>query len=118
MENSAGTFLPADPTSGLLNVAYELRHLMFPILDSLKAYESPNTRASSSHIDTPQPQRSTGASSCRRFEVIAHFDFVWCNQGSNSGRRLSIWRPVVPQGMVYFGDIAVQGYGLPHSGVL
>ncbi|XP_048140983.1 uncharacterized protein LOC115736923 isoform X3 [Rhodamnia argentea] len=115
VENAAGTFLPADPTTGLLNVAYELRHLMFPILDSPKAYESPNTQASSSHRDTPQPQRSIGASSCRRFEEISDFVWVWWNRGSNSGRRLSLWRPVVPQGMVYFGDIAVQGYEPPST---
>ncbi|KAI6702353.1 hypothetical protein NL676_011489 [Syzygium grande] len=119
VKNSAGTFLPADPTTGLLNVAYELRHLLFPILDSPKAYKSPNkspnAQASSSHIDTPQPQRSIGASSCRRFEVIADFELVWSNRASNSGRRLSIWRPVVPRGMVYFGDISVQGYEPPST---
>ncbi|KAF8032759.1 hypothetical protein BT93_D1608 [Corymbia citriodora subsp. variegata] len=115
VRNSAGTFLPADPTTGLLNAAYELRHLMFPIIDSPKAYKSPHAQASSSHIDTPQPQRSIGASSCRRFEVIADFELVWRNHGSNSGRKLSIWRPVVPQGMVYFGDIAVQGYEPPST---
>ncbi|KAK3434687.1 hypothetical protein EUGRSUZ_D02142 [Eucalyptus grandis] len=113
--NSAGTFLPADPITGLLNVAYELRHLMFPIIDSPRAYKSPNTQASSGHIDAPQPQRSIGAGSCRRFEVITDFELVWLNQGSSSGRGLSIWRPVVPQGMVYFGDIAVQGYELPST---
>nr|GMC69380.1 uncharacterized protein LOC109152925 [Ipomoea batatas] len=73
---------------------------------------SPENGAPSSHRNTLQQELSSSVNSGRRFEAVATFRLIWWNQGSGSRKRLSIWRPIVPQGMVYFGDIAVQGWWL------
>ncbi|XP_031385571.1 uncharacterized protein LOC116199374 isoform X2 [Punica granatum] len=115
VDNSVGTFLPVDPTFHLIGRAYELRHVMFSFLDSQKAYDSLDAQASSpGHIDTVQLERSIEATG-HRFEAVASFRLIWWNQGSSCRKRLSIWRPLVPPGMVYFGDIAVRGYEPPNT---
>lgn len=92
--------------------AYELRHVMFSFLNSQTAYDNSNSQASSpGHVNTEQSESLIDeANSDHRFEVVASFQLVWWNQGSRWRKRLSIWRPLVSPGMVYFGDIAVQGY--------
>lgn len=65
--------------------------------------------------NTIESERSSTINSRRRFEAVASFQLIWWNQGSGSRKKLSIWRPVVSEGMVYFGDIAVQGYKLTIS---
>ncbi|KAJ7944655.1 pleckstrin-likey (PH) domain-containing protein [Quillaja saponaria] len=120
VENSVGTFLPADAaTCRLMGKAYELRHIK---------YGSPKislTTAKSSDVQNPsggnqilQADRSADVNSARRFEAVASFQLIWWNQGANSGKRLSMWRPVVPQGRIYFGDIAVKGYEPPNTSVV
>lgn len=111
MDNSLGTFLPADP--GTLNVigrAYELRHVLFGLRGaSSKLLKGSDIQAHPSDGDNVQPERSSAANSGRRFQAVASFRLIWWNQGSKSRKKLSIWRPIIPQGMVYFGDIAVSG---------
>lgn len=112
VDNSVGTFLPADSsTLCLVGSAYELRHIFFGFPEvlskTLKSLE--NTTIPSGQDHPTQSERLT-VSSARRFEAVASFQLIWWNQSSGSRKRLSIWRPIVPQGMVYFGDIAVQGY--------
>ncbi|XP_042521356.1 uncharacterized protein LOC122094829 [Macadamia integrifolia] len=70
------------------------------------------------HDHSLQPERSSIVSSEHRFEAIVSFRLIWWNQGSSSRKELSIWRPVVPQGMVFFGDIAVQGYEPPNTAIV
>ncbi|XP_031125724.1 uncharacterized protein LOC116028070 isoform X1 [Ipomoea triloba] len=117
VDNSVGTFLPADPTTlSLSGRAYGLRHVIFGLhKDSSKSSESSENGAPSSHHNTLQQELSSSVNSGRRFEAVATFRLIWWNQGSGSRKRLSIWRPIVPQGMVYFGDIAVQGYEPPNT---
>lgn len=113
MDNSVGTFLPADPTSlSLTGRAYELRHILFGFPEvPQNASKSSDVKAlPSGQIQTLQSDRSAAVNSGPRFEAVASFRLIWWNQGSSSRKKLSIWRPVVPQGMVYLGDIAVQGY--------
>lgn len=112
MDNSVGTFLPADPVNYSLTArAYDLRHMIFGLSeDFVKASTNSDAQASpSGHVHSQQSGRSIAASSGRRFEAVASYRLIWWNQGSNLRKKLSIWRPDVPQGMVYFGDIAVKG---------
>ncbi|KAK6251014.1 hypothetical protein SCA6_005019 [Theobroma cacao] len=118
VDNSLGTFLPAEPTTfSLLARAYELRHVMIGSSEVYpKASISSHIQASpSGHTHNQWSESSTVVNSGRRFEAVASFRLVWWNRGSSSRKQLSIWRPVVPQGMVYFGDIAVQGYEPPNT---
>ncbi|XP_065619172.1 uncharacterized protein LOC112023786 [Quercus suber] len=118
IDNSLGTFLPADPANfSLKPKAYDLRHMIFGLSeDFAKAPTSTDAQTSpSGHLHNQQSGRSIAASSGRRFEAVASFRLIWWNQGSYSRKKLSIWRPVVPQGMLYFGDIAVKGYEPPNN---
>ncbi|XP_057978559.1 uncharacterized protein LOC131164992 isoform X2 [Malania oleifera] len=117
VDNSIGTFLPADPTTlSLRGKAYELRHIFFQLpAVSPKPSKSSELLPTSGQAPNVQSERSSAANSGRRFEAIASFKLIWWNRGSGSRKKLSIWRPVVPQGMVYFGDIAAQGYEPPNS---
>ncbi|KAI3453469.1 hypothetical protein Pfo_010132 [Paulownia fortunei] len=121
VDNAFGTFLPADPaTLSLTQRAYELRHLYFGFreISSEKLKGSENKASVSVGNDTIQSERSSTVNSRRRFEAVATFRLIWWNQGCGSRKKLSIWRPVVPEGMVYFGDIAVQGYEPPNTCVV
>ncbi|XP_076943882.1 uncharacterized protein LOC143614277 [Bidens hawaiensis] len=117
VDNSLGTFLPADP--GTLNVigrGYELRHILFGFRGaSPKSIKGSDIQAHSSDGDNVQQERSSAANSGRRFQAVASFRLIWWNQGSKSRKKLSIWRPIIPPGMVYFGDIAVSGYEPPNT---
>lgn len=93
----------------LVGGAYDLRHFFF----GLSEFTEDNSRSDPRHVSVrhgPLPAESAIANSARRFEDVDTFHLVWRNQGSNSGKELSIWRPLSPSGMVYFGDIAVKGY--------
>ncbi|XP_042486677.1 uncharacterized protein LOC122066914 [Macadamia integrifolia] len=119
--NSVGSFLPGDPISrSLAGRAYELRHMIFRFIEgSPKESRSSNiqdTHRGNDHIH--QRERSNIVSSGRRFEAVASFRLIWWNQGSSLRKKLSIWRPVVPQGMVFLGDIAVQGFEPPNTTVV
>lgn len=111
VDNSFGTFLPVDPiTQGFMSKAYELRCIKygFPKASS-EALNSLDSHAHSGGQQALQSDQSADANSNRRLEPVASFQLIWWNQGSNSRKKLSIWRPVVPMGMIYFGDVAVKG---------
>lgn len=111
VDNSVGTFLPADPTTyTLMGRAYDFRHMIFGFQDSSNPFSTNIQASQSSNSHNLQSERTVAVNSGRRFEAVANFQLIWWNQGSNSRKKLSIWRPVVPQGMIYFGDIAVKGY--------
>ncbi|KAG9142715.1 hypothetical protein Leryth_005471 [Lithospermum erythrorhizon] len=118
VDNSVGTFLPADPASlGVIGRAYELQQIFFgaletslPTLKSTSSHESPTPNNQS--FQSEQPSTVTSG---RRTEAVATFRLIWWNQGPGLRKKLSVWRPNVPEGMVYFGDIAVQGYEPPNS---
>lgn len=118
VDNSTGTFLPANPSDmSLIGRPYELRHIIFGFSEANpKASKGPSVQASQSSQD--RSNQSATANSGRLCEAGASFRLVWWNQGSNSRKKLSIWRPIVPQGLFYLGDIAVQGYEPPNSCVL
>ena len=112
MENSVGSFLPADPTTyNVAGKAYDLRHIIFGSLEGLsKTSKSSNAQASPSGQSRNLESEGLVLNSAWHVEVVASFQLIWWNQGSNSRKKLSIWRPLVPQGAVYFGDIAVNRY--------
>ncbi|KAL8529518.1 hypothetical protein ACS0TY_006808 [Phlomoides rotata] len=118
VDNAVGTFLPADPSNlSLTQKAYELRHLYFGFqeVSPEKPKGVENQPSTSVGNNSVQSDRSSTLNSRRRIEAVATFRLIWWNQGSSSRKKLSIWRPVVPEGMVYFGDIAVQGYEPPNT---
>nr|AFN89138.1 vacuolar protein sorting 13 [Mesembryanthemum crystallinum] len=118
VDNCIGTFLPTDLTSkNLIRGAYDLRPIFFRLSEFSKGVSS----SSGSHVSPSHehlPAQSATANSGRRLEAVASFHLVWWNQSSTSRKKLSIWRPIVPQGMVYFGDIAVKGYEPPNTCVV
>ncbi|KAF3672124.1 hypothetical protein FXO38_06262 [Capsicum annuum] len=116
VDNSVGTFLPSDPTNlQLCGRAYDLRHIFFGLPRDLSdtTSKSLETATSSGQYHAVQSERSSTVDTVHRFEGT--FRLIWSNQGSGSSKKLSIWRPMIPQGMVYFGDIAVQGYESPNT---
>ncbi|KAI4338425.1 hypothetical protein MLD38_023489 [Melastoma candidum] len=115
VNNSVGSFLPPDLPSGFVYGAYELRHIMFQSLDLCRASNTPEADLT---LNRGGISQQGVASSGHHFESVDSFQFIWSNQGSNSRKQLSIWRPVVSPGMVYFGDIAIQGYGPPATCVI
>ncbi|OIV92802.1 hypothetical protein TanjilG_00936 [Lupinus angustifolius] len=117
VDNSVGTFLPVDPNKlSLMGKAYELRCIKYDFLKvSSTALSNLDSRSPSGGNQTSQSNQSGDGNSNRRFEAVASFQLIWWNQGSTSRNKLSIWRPVVPMGMVYFGDIAVKGFEPPNT---
>ncbi|KAK1261313.1 hypothetical protein QJS04_geneDACA008707 [Acorus gramineus] len=71
-----------------------------------------------SFLPADPSEKSSSVTSSHVFESVASFRLIWWNQGAASGKKLSIWRPVVPPGMVYLGDIALQGYDPPRTSVV
>lgn len=113
MDNSFGSFLPAKPAdlSVVDGRGYDLHHMIFwqsekPSRTSKNSVAQTNQQTSSHGPSLENPVLTSG----RLFEVVARFKLIWWNQGTNPQKKLSIWRPVVPHGMVFLGDLAVQGY--------
>ena len=46
----------------------------------------------------------------QRYQNVAKFELVWWNRGNSAKRKVSIWRPILPPGCFYVGDMAVPGY--------
>lgn len=111
MDNSVGSFLPADSsTLNLLGRPYELRHVLFGSTGVLPKESSyVDVRTSPDNIPPTRPQPLNSITSGQRFQAVASFEFIWCNRGSGSQKKVSVWRPNVAEGMAYFGDIAVSG---------
>lgn len=111
VDNSVGSFLPADPsTLNLLGRPYELRHILFGstgVLPKESSYVDVRTTPDNTQPTQPHPLNSVRFG--QRFEAVASFDLIWWNRGSGSQKKVSVWRPIVTEGMAYFGDIAVSG---------
>lgn len=113
MENSFGSFLPADPMVLRPTArAYDLRHMVFGYVEHpTKVSQRAAVQDNVQHFDHSVPlERSALLASGRIFEAVASFILIWWNQGTTSRKKLSIWRPVLQPGMVFLGDIAVAGY--------
>lgn len=112
MDNSVGSFLPADPsTLKLSGRPYELRHILFGstgVLPKESSYVDVRTTDNIQPI-RPQSQPLNSVRSGQRFEAVASFQLIWWNRGSGSQKKVSVWRPIITDGMAYFGDIAVSG---------
>lgn len=88
----------------MIGGAYELCHLKFGLPEfSPKASKIHDTQTSPS-------EKATSLKFSRRVEAVASFQLIWWNRNSSSRKKISVWRPVAPEGMFYFGDIAVKGY--------
>lgn len=92
-------------------VAYELRHIIFGYLEeAVKAEAAAISR--DLDLQTSRPVRYAASTSSRQIEPTSTFKLVWWDHGCTSDKKISIWRPIVSDGMVYLGDIAVSGYVL------
>lgn len=114
VDNTFGSFLPADTGNmSLIGKPYDLRHMIFGNQESaVKSSKSSSVQDASQYVNrTPQLERSSMVASGRLYEATANFKLIWWNNGTNSRKKLSIWRPMIPHGMVFLGDIAVDGYG-------
>lgn len=110
MNNSVGSFLPADPsTLDLSGRAYELRHILFGSTGVLPKESSYVDVRTTDNVQPVQSQPQNSVRSGQRFEAVASFQLIWWNRGSGSHKKVSIWRPIITEGMAYFGDIAVSG---------
>ncbi|CAD6212089.1 unnamed protein product [Miscanthus lutarioriparius] len=115
IDNAFGSFLPGDPASmSVHGNAYDLRHMLFDSADSSSKTVS---RRQDSRNDSSQLERSE-LTSGRLFDAVASFKLIWSNSATSSPKKLSIWRPMLSEGMFYFGDIAVNGYEPPNSTVV
>jgi len=112
VENSFGSFLPANPVMSSTARPYDLRHMSFGYSErSTKASKRAVVQDNFQQFDRSlQLERSSLLNSGRMFEAIASFRLIWWNQGTTCRKKLSIWRPVLQPGMVYLGDLAVNGY--------
>jgi vacuolar protein sorting-associated protein 13A/C len=79
------------------------------LFSSVDASSKNSSGEKDSRNDAPQVERSA-LTSGRLFEAVASFKLVWSNDGMSAPKKLSIWRPMMPEGMIYFGDIALSGY--------
>uniref|UniRef100_A0A1J3IIE4 Putative vacuolar protein sorting-associated protein 13A n=1 Tax=Noccaea caerulescens TaxID=107243 RepID=A0A1J3IIE4_NOCCA len=120
VDNSVGSFLPADPSSlNLLGRSYELRHILFGSTGVLPKESSyVDVRTSPDNIQPTRPQPLNSVTSGQRFQAVASFELIWWNRGTGSQKKVSVWRPIVTEGMAYFGDVAVSGYEPPNSCVV
>ncbi|XP_023553987.1 uncharacterized protein LOC111811402 [Cucurbita pepo subsp. pepo] len=120
VDNAAGSFLPADPTTfSVRGTAYELRRTIFGFPEVyLQMSKSSDSHASPSQTETSLPEKSRIVTSGQHFEAVADFQLIWWNRGSNSKKKLSIWRPVVPQGKIYFGDVVMKGFERPNTSII
>ncbi|CAH8391411.1 unnamed protein product [Eruca vesicaria subsp. sativa] len=117
VNNSVGSFLPADPsTLNLSGRPYELRHILFGSTGVLPKESNYVDVRTTDNVQAVQPLNSVRSG--QRFEAVASFQLIWWNRGSGSQKKLSIWRPIITEGMAYFGDIAVSGYEPPNSCVV
>lgn len=115
VDNSFGSFLPGYPSSmSMHGHAYDLRHMLF---NSAGSSSKTISRSQDCRNDAAQLERSA-LTSGRLFEAVASFKLIWSNSGTSSPKKLSIWRPMLSEGMFYFGDIAVNGYEPPNSAVV
>ncbi|XP_020672034.1 uncharacterized protein LOC110092030 [Dendrobium catenatum] len=119
VDNSFGSFLPANPDMSINGRAYDLHCMIFWQSEkpsrTLKSSTAQNNQQTSSHGPLLEGPMLT---SRRLFEVVARFKLIWWNQGTNPRKKLSIWRPVVSHGMIFLGDLAVQGYEPPNSAIV
>ena len=97
--------------SSVMGTAYDLRPMIFGFSEaSEKSSNRFTVQDTSAQRHDVQSERLATVNSGPHYEAVTSFQLIWWNQGSNSRKKLSIWRPVVPHGMVYFGDIAINRY--------
>ena len=121
VDNSFGTFLPTEPDcTSLMGKGYDLRHLCFQYPESTfnQLIESDMQFDVQLPEQMVQPERCSLQTSSQFLEHVSSFRLIWWNQGTASSKKLSIWRPVVPEGLAYLGDIAVHGYLTTNSSFL
>lgn len=52
------------------------------------------------------------------FEVTTTVESIWDDKGSGVSMEASVWRPVLPPGFVFFGDLMVRNHDEPTADVL
>ncbi|XP_078437793.1 pleckstrin homology (PH) domain-containing protein isoform X2 [Wolffia australiana] len=117
VDNSFGSVLPADPNSTISREkGYDLRRLCFgyPELISKTSVASDMESNFVLPEQTTEMEKDSLQTSGGFFNHVSNFRLLWWNQGIAPIKKISIWRPVVPEGMAFFGDIAISGYEPPN----
>lgn len=112
VDNCFGSFILEDSENlHLVGKAYDLRHMLFKFSSDPSRNASSGTHYQNSQrfSSSARIEGDTSFSSGRFLEVVESPKLVWWNNGASSRKRLSIWRPDVPSGTVFLGDIAIQG---------
>lgn len=128
VDNSAGSFFVVhDLNDSATMKAYELRHVTisqgFPrpqekqpdeilAMSPSECMVEPHTGDSSTHV------LSRSLATGPHCETVACFKLIWWNKSDTSNRKISIWRPILPPGCVFAGDLAVNGYEPPSLGLV
>lgn len=116
VDNSVGSFLPRQSETGHIKwKAYDFRYVVFGYNQECanpsmqKPAHGSNSIEEVMKLESPEPIVSS-----ERYQNVAEFELVWWNRGNSAKRKVSIWRPILPPGCFYVGDIAVPGYEPPN----
>ncbi|KAJ4777649.1 Pleckstrin (PH) domain-containing protein isoform 2 [Rhynchospora pubera] len=120
VDNCFGSFILEDPENQhLVGKPYDLRHMLFQNSSDPSSKISSGTQyQTSQRRSSSRIEGDASFSSGRLLEVVESPKLIWWNNDASSRKRLSIWRPRIPPGMVFFGDIAVKGYEQPNSAIV
>lgn len=116
VDNSVGSFVPRQSETGHPKwKSYDLRNVVFGYNHE---YSNPSVQnpahGSNSKEEVMNLETSEPILSSQRYQNVSQFELVWWNRGKSAKKKLSIWRPIVPPGCFYVGDIAVPGYEPPN----
>ncbi|KAL2636221.1 hypothetical protein R1flu_007700 [Riccia fluitans] len=125
VDNSSGTFFTAGRSESPVSFKpFEIRQVIssydsFPVQETKpsSAVESSSNQQTPLNVSSTRQSLGPSLSSGRMYESTARFELIWWNKGSGARKGISIWRPVVPAGCVFLGDIAVEGYLPPDAGL-
>eukprot|EP00897_Mesotaenium_endlicherianum_P008373 jgi/Mesen1/7564/ME000392S06833 len=77
------------------------------------------SRSASSRADLHTRQASSKMpAAARQYLTVPDLERIWWDKGSDSKRHVTIWRPQAPPGYAILGDIVVDGFERPDSGLV
>ena len=113
MDNSLGSFFVEhgmkEPHKDLpFELLYVASSQGFPRVQKIDR----NSKLISNEDESEQGQSSimTQPTVEQLYQTLSEFRLVWSSESNDSSGQISIWRPELPAGCTFVGDIAVQGY--------
>ncbi|GBG70050.1 hypothetical protein CBR_g4878 [Chara braunii] len=121
IDNSVGTFFATTgfssaPRSVARDVSEVLRFRRMFGLEGGRPNENEGQTTPGEKVPSSGP-RLDSLLHTELYTSVGKFDRVWWNQGGESRRPVSVWRPSPPPGYCSLGDIAVKGYEPPACGL-